>query len=238
MTPHELAHELKVIYGEDIKAVVLYGSAAGGNHSKKFSDFNVFCVLSDTTPALLSKSNSVVRKWVKKGNPPPHFFSPRHIERSLDVFPIEFLDMLDRHQVLAGSDPLEGIQVDKKNLRHQCESELKGKLLHLRSFYAANCHKQKRLAKMMVESFPTFLAVFRAILRLAGEAPPGDARAVVERLAAKTGFNPQVFLEIIAIRQGASYLPRKDEASQAFERYLTELDLITKYVDEMQCLGT
>lgn len=233
MNPHEFAHELELIYGEDLKSVVLYGSAAGGNHSGKYSDFNVFVVLRDISPASLARSNRAVRKWTGRGNPPPHFFGPEHIESSLDVFPIEFLDMLDRHEVLLGKDPLAGIRVDPKNLRHQCESELKGKLLHLRAFYAGNCHRPRRIAKIMVSSFPTFLALFRAALRLRGEEIPKDSKAVVEKTSQGLGFNPEIFLEVADIRSGNSRLPRGDGALSMFEQYLTGLEQVTRYIDEM-----
>jgi hypothetical protein len=234
MKPHELAHELEQIYGDELKSVVLYGSAATADYSEKYSDFNVFCVLAHPTAGALAKSNCLVRRWMRKGNPPPHFFGLEHIERSLDVFPIEFLDMQERHQVLLGHDPLAGVTLDARNLRHQCESEMKGKLIHLRSFYAANCNKPRRIAKMMTSSFPMFLAAFRATLRLMDTKPPADARAVVELLAECIGFDPQVFLDLVDIRRGASILPRGEEALAAFERYLTELDAITTFVDRMQ----
>ncbi|MBN1282220.1 MAG: hypothetical protein JXA24_00410 [Proteobacteria bacterium] len=233
MTPHDLARELERIYGEDLKAAVLYGSAVGRDYSRKYSDYNVFCVLSEATPALLSKSNRVVRKWVKQGNPAPHFFDARHIEQSLDVFPMEFLDMLDRHETLIGRDPLAGITVDLKNLRHQCESELKGKIIHMRSFYAANCDSPKAVARMMVESFPTFMAAMRGTLRLLGKKPPADARAVAELIGDRLDINPAVFYDVIEIRRGASMMPRGDDALAMFERYLTELAALTSFVDTM-----
>ncbi|MFA4875700.1 MAG: nucleotidyltransferase domain-containing protein [bacterium] len=235
MTPHDFARELERIYGDDLKAVVLYGSAAGGDYSRKFSDFNVFCVLSDVSPGTLAHANPLVRKWVKKGNPPPHFFGAEHIERSLDVFPMEFMDMLDRHETLIGHDPLAGITVETNNLRHQCESELKGKLIHLRTFYTANCHKPKLIAGMMMDSFPTFLAAMRATLRMLGEKPPADARAIAEFIGTRVGLNPTIFFDIIDIRRGDALLPRKNDALVAFEQYLTELDALTRYVDQMHC---
>lgn len=234
MTPHELAHELERIYGTDLHAVVLYGSAAGRDYSKKFSDFNVFCVLTEVTPAMLSKANRVVRRWTKKGNPPPHFFYPSYFEQSLDVFPLEFLDMKDRHEVLVGKNPLEGMAVDYKNLRHQCESELRGKLIHLRSFFAANCDRPRQLAEIMVESFPTVVAAMRGVLRLLGEKPPSDSKAVVEMMGTRVDMNPQIFFDIIDIRSGSSFLPRGDDALTHFERYLTELGTLTSFVDQMQ----
>jgi len=234
MTPHDLARELERIYGPELKSVVLYGSAVGQDFSRKFSDYNVFLVLANATPALIARSNPVVRKWMKQGNPAPHFFDPQHIERSLDVFPMEFLDMQDRHETLIGKDPLSDVKVDLKNLRHQCESELKGKLIHLRAFYAANCDNPKRMAKMMVDSFPTFLAAMRGALRLLGERPPIDARAVVEIVGNRVDINPTVFYDIIDIRRGASMMPRRDAALSQFELYLTELAALTKFVDQIQ----
>ncbi len=234
MTPHELARELERVYGADLKAVVLYGSAVGRDYSKKYSDYNVFCVLSEATPALLAKSNAILRKWMKKGNPAPHFFDSAHIERSLDVFPMEFLDMQDRHEVLLGRDPLTEVNVAPDNLRHQCESELKGKLIHLRTFYAANCNRPKEIAKMMVDSFPTFIAAMRGTLRLLGKRPPADARAVVELVGGLIDVNPTIFFDILEIRSGASLLPRGDEALSAFELYLTELASLTRFVDQIQ----
>jgi hypothetical protein len=136
--------------------------------------------------------------------------------------------------VLVGEDPLQGINVDVANLRHQCESELKGKLIHLRTLYAANCHRPRRLAHLMVDSFPTFHAAMRGTLRLLGETPPKDARAVVELVGQRVDINPTIFFDIIDIRRGEGLLPRGNEALIQFERYLTELAALTKYVDEMQ----
>lgn len=235
MTPNELSHELERIYGDNLKSVVLYGSAAGGEHSKDYSDYNLFCVLDSTAPAELAKANRILKKWTKRGNPPPHFFDANHIETSLDVFPLEFLDMMDRHIVIIGRDPLEGIDIDPKNLRHQCESELKGKLIHLRAYYAANCHKPKRIAEIVVRSFSTYLSAFRGILRLIGEKPPMDGKIAVELLCEHIDINPQVFFDVIAIRRGESILPRGDEVMVMFERYLTEITTVTNYVDGMQC---
>ena len=234
MTPHELAHELERIYGEDLKAVVLYGSAAGRDYSKKFSAFNVFCVLTQVTPAMLAKANKILRKWTKKGNPAPQFFYPDYFERSLDVFPMEFLDMQERHEVLVGKDPLDGMKVEHKNLRHQCETELRGKLIHLRSFYAANCDRTRRVAEAMVDSFPTFIATMRGVLRLLKEKPPADSKAVVEMIGTRVDMNPQIFFDIIDIRSGSSFLPRGDDALEHFERYLTELGTLTSFVDRME----
>jgi hypothetical protein len=234
MTPNEFAHELEHIYGEKLQSVVLYGPELRNNRSKKSAGYNVFCILEEPTTTALAKANKVIKKWCKKGNPAPHFFDPTHIETSLDVFPLDFLDIQDAHEVLMGSDPVKGIVVDQKNIRHQCESELKGKLIHLRTFFAANCDKPKLVAKTMVESFSTIMTAFRGTLRLLGETPPSGDDAIIEKLSELIDLNPQVFLDILDIRNGSSLLPRKSDALEMFERYLTEIETITNFVDGLE----
>jgi len=50
-----------------------------------------------------------------------------------DVFPIEYLDMKDGHKLLYGRDFLSEINVSDANLRHECEFDLRSKLLKLRA---------------------------------------------------------------------------------------------------------
>ncbi len=233
MNPNEFAHELEKIFEDSLKSVVLYGSAASSDFSKKMSDYNIIIVLKDPAPSNLAKSGKLIRQWIKKGNPEPLFFDPKHIESSLDVFPLEFLDIKKRHKTLLGHDPFENAVIDQSNLRHQCEFELKGKLLYLRGYYAANSDRPKLIAEAMLKSFPSFLAVFRGILHMKKETPEQDSAKVVEALVKHIDFNSRVFLDLIAVRKGTEMLPRKDEALAAFEDYLTELEVITRYVDRM-----
>jgi hypothetical protein len=233
MTPHEFARGLEEIYEGALESVILYGSGAGHDFSKTFSDYNLIVILKDVAPGELEKSNRLTRKWMRKGNPAPHFFDEHHIQTSRDVFPLEFIDIRDRHQVLMGRNPFATIVIEPVNLRHQCESELKGKLLHLRSYFNANCHRPKRIAHIMVSSFSSFNAVFRGVLTLMGQTPPQHRRDVVELLATHLDFNPGVFLDIINIRDGNISAPRRRAALESFEEYLTALASITTYVDKL-----
>ena len=234
MTPHEFAHKLEQIYGDKLQSVVLYGPAIKDKRSKKFAGYNTFCILTEPTTTTLAKANGLIKKWCKKGNPAPHFFDPTHIETSLDVFPLDFLDIQAAHEVLMGNDPLKGISVDSKNIRHQCESELKGKLIHLRTFFAANCDKPKHIAATMVESFSTIMTALRGTLRLLGEKPPMEDSGVIEKISSLIDINPQIFFDIANIRNGSSLLPRKNDALEMFEIYLAEIETVTSFVDRLE----
>ena len=71
----ELVDRLKHAQSERLRSVVLYGSAAAGEHNEHFSDLNVLCVLTRVTPAELADSEPIFKWWREQGNPSPLLFS-------------------------------------------------------------------------------------------------------------------------------------------------------------------
>src|SRR5579862_4520659 len=127
----DLVDRLKTAHQERLVSVILFGSAASGDHHGEFSDLNVLCVLTRVTPAELRDSEPIF-KWWRDGNPSPLLLSEEEVQTSTDCFPIEFHDMQERRQVLFGKDVIEGLPVDKIFYRAQIEMELRAKLLRLR----------------------------------------------------------------------------------------------------------
>ncbi len=160
MKPDELTEKLKATYGNNLKSVVLYGSAASGDHTGKRSDYNVLVVLEKVGLDNLRAFSKSARAWVKKGNPPPLFFAQERFRNSADVFPVEFADIRDNHKILFGEDPFSGVQVDDKLLRLELEHELKGKLLQLRERYLLVGDRPKEPRELMIKSLSTFLVLF------------------------------------------------------------------------------
>ena len=50
----QLIGKLQKAYGERLISVVLYGSAAAGDHNADFSDINILCILSEISPRELA----------------------------------------------------------------------------------------------------------------------------------------------------------------------------------------
>jgi predicted nucleotidyltransferase len=231
MNPQELTKQLESIYNEKLESVILYGSAADGEFHKGISDYNTIIVLKDISPLELAKSNKVIKKWSKNGNPLPIFFTAQIIKDAADVFPVEFFDIIEHRKVLCGPDPFTGIKIDDKNLRRQIEHELRSKLLGLRPRIALLAGKPKDLQRLILESSSSFFALFRGILRLAGAKPKTLKKELLEQLAKLTNFNPNIFLEIIGVREGGK-LWKENEILEKFEQYLTSLDAVVKFVDK------
>ena len=117
---------------ERLRSVILYGSAAAGEHNEHFSDLNVLCVLTAVTPAELADSEPIFKWWRALGNPSPLLLSEEELRTSTDCFPIEFHDMQERRRVLFGTDVIQDLVIEKVFYRAQVEMDLRAKLLRLR----------------------------------------------------------------------------------------------------------
>ena len=132
MTLDDLSAQLSRAFGDQLVAVVLYGSAARGEHVARRSDFNVLVMVRTLAPAALRAAAATAHAWHAAGNPPPLILTEAEWRSSRDVFAIEFADILERHRVLTGAFPDGPRTVDPAHLRHQLEFEAMGKLLRLR----------------------------------------------------------------------------------------------------------
>src|SRR6476646_7611703 len=126
MTLDELVSQLKLAYGASLRSVVLYGSAVAGEHIAKKSDYNILVVGDAITVENLRKAAAIAKAWSGDGNPPPMTFTTAEWKSSSDIFPMEYADILERHRVLFGEEPFEGISVSTADLRLQVEYQAMG----------------------------------------------------------------------------------------------------------------
>ena len=224
------AAELQRAYGEALVSVALYGSAARGEYREGVSDLNVLVLLTDTRPETLRRGSALARRWVGEKNLPPLMLGETEFRASTDVFPIELADIRDAHLVLHGPDPFAEVVIDPAHLRLQCEHELKAKHIRLREDYLLSAGEPAELEQLLVRSFPTFLVLFRTVLRLAGEGGARDPEAVVRQTAGRVGFDPAPLLEVVRARAGSAKLDARADAP-VVTGYLDAVEKVVQYVD-------
>src|SRR4051812_7615578 len=174
LTLDDLVAQLKAAFGGDLSSVVLYGSAAGGEHNPKRSDQNVLVIVKSVPMSAAKAIAATARAWSDAGNPPPLVLTDSEWRSSADIFPMEYADILDRNRVLHGKPPFDGITVKAGDLRLQLEHEAMGKLLKLRQAVLATAGDDKRLVELMAASASTIMVIFRAVCRLHGQTPDRD----------------------------------------------------------------
>ena len=107
----------------DVEALVLY--------SDVFKRPHLLLVLKDY--ASISNLDTLKNKAIyKKKLVDIKVFFYQELVNALDVFPIEFIQIQEKHVLLMGRDVFEGLIVSKENMRHQCEFYLRSNLLSLR----------------------------------------------------------------------------------------------------------
>jgi len=229
----QLVERLLKAYSRDLRAVILYGSAATGDFHEKHSDLNVLCVLRELDVARLEKSEPVANWWRALGNPAPLLLSEGELEHSSDSFAVEFLDIQAEHKLLYGDDLVSRLTVDPAYHRVQVEHELRAKLLTLRHRYLGIYRDHKAVLKLMQDALPSFSTLFRHALILAGERPSLRKREIVQGASERFGFDPAPFLAAVEMRRG-ELRPGGVDARATFQAYYQGIARVIEAVDAMQ----
>src|SRR5437667_2285636 len=121
--------------GNEFLAAYLTGSVLTQGFDPRHSRINTVVIARTLEAEMLDR----LRETIPTSRKPPHmeplFLTQRQIENSLDSFPIEWLEMRERHLLLEGEDVLEAFDVPATYLRLQCEHELRARFIQLRQAY-------------------------------------------------------------------------------------------------------
>jgi len=227
----DLVDRLRKAHQDRLVSVILYGSAASGDHHGEFSDLNVLCVLTRITPAELAASEPIF-KWWQDGNPTPLLLSEEEVRTSTDCFPIEFHDMQERRRVLFGADVIEKLEIDKTFYRAQVEHELRAKLLRLRQKAAGVLGDKPALLRLMMDSVSNFLVLSRHALLLSGIATGWQKREAARNLAALQ-VDASPFDTLLDLRERKKKTGDVDVES-LFANYLKQIETVVAHVDRIE----
>lgn len=222
---------LKDIYQENLVSLILYGSAASGEFIDNHSNLNLLVVLKDIAPEELKKASCLINKYRFK-TISPLFLTEKYIQSSLDIFPIEFLDMQENYLVVQGLDVLKGINVDTRNLRFQCEQELKSKLINLRQLYIRINKDKLALRNLLFKSITSVLHILRNMLRLKGKKPAYNKEDIVKELAAEFSIDASVWAKILSAKNKRIKIGNRD-TEDLFVAFVKDLEKIVEIVNKL-----
>ena len=235
---NHLVGDLKATHGDNLASVVLYGSAAAGDFVQTQSDYNIMIALHRITPEDLKQAQAPAREWQRLGHPMPVYFTAGELREAADVFPIEFRQMTRAHIVLYGPDPFESLRFSDRNLRHQTEYELRGKLLQLRRLYIPASASAERMSALMADSLSSFAVLFSPVLVLHGEEPPVLKRDVVHATARRLGLDLGTFERIFELRESAGRDALDErEADELFTSYMAQIERVIHSIDRLEVPG-
>jgi len=226
----ELVQKIKAAAADNLKAVILYGSAATEEFHTKHSDLNILCLVEQADAAHLEALHGPVEWWIRRGQRPPLVFTLDELRRSADIFTIELLDMKSRHRILYGENVLAEISVPLHNHANQVERELRTDWLRLRQAILAAPKKSKVYLELMISSFSAFAALFRHALIALGEAPAETKREAIDRIAQFAGADPAGFQTILSLREG-KLSERGINVEKTLDQYFAFVEAVTENFD-------
>src|ERR1051325_8738352 len=232
-----LVDDLRATHGDNLASVVLYGSAAAGDHDVLRSDYKLLIALKRITPEDLRQAQAPMREWQRLGHPLPVYFTMEELSGAADVFPIEFHQMAKARVVLFGADPFQFVNLSSANLRHQTEYELRSKLIQLRRMYIPASVSIQKLCELMSDSLASFAALFRAVLILHGREAPVSKPDVVRATASLLHLDPTPFERIFEFRASDRLPSSEIEANDLFGAYLFQIEQVVEAVDELTMSG-
>lgn len=228
----EFVEDYRKIFGDDLVSVILFGSATGDDFRPGKSDINVMIALSEQGIDHLDRAIVAVEKWRKKKFAVPLFLTEAYVKTSLDVFPIEYLDLRENHLLIHGRDILDGLSFQPESVRLQCEREVKGKLLLLREAFLDSAGKEKVLRHVIRHSIQTFVAIFKALLFLKRDELPRERRHVVRAACEAFGLDAGLFEKLMDVKE--ERVPRHEvDLKGLFHDYLREVRNLSQKIDTL-----
>jgi len=220
----EAAGELAGVFGDALRTLVIYGRTVRHDRRVAGAAVDFAAVAEPLTFAHLRRVAQWWARWRSRNIANPLLFSASDLQRSRDVFPLEFLDIKTNHQTLSGDDLFKQLPIRLECLRTQCEREAKGKLLRLRALYLECCGSTRELRDLMLASHETFLLVARGLLYLRDQRWSGDARAALAAFERQYGRRMPI---MTALAKESEIGP----IEQRFGEYLAEIETLADVAD-------
>jgi hypothetical protein len=228
LTPQErqalagLAADLGRVFGPGLQAVAAYGlhvPAATPRlvHSIVLVEHLTFRDLTACAP--------LVSGWRRASLAVPLILEREEFLRTLDVFPLEYGDIIAHHVLVAGSDLFTAARVAPEDVRRACEMAAKSHLIHLREGFLEAGGDPQTTARLISASARSFRALLTNIARLA-EDLDADVAATAER---QIGVSASVVREVLAA--GAGNTSTIAEPTALLSRYIEAAERVWEFVD-------
>lgn len=227
------AGEILSMYKDNIHSIHVVGSAVAPDFDEKSSDINSIFVLKSMDLKFIELIAPLGKKYRKKSISAPLIMTPLYIERSLDVFPIEFYNFKLIHETVYGEDLLRDLEFSRSDLRHQCEREIKSKLIWLRQSYLSSLGDRQLLTERFINSISGYMTLFRGIVFLMDKEPPIRKKDVITSLSEATAINTDVFMHILDMKKGI-LKPDKEQLTTFFEDYYGATEKLGTIIDDFK----
>jgi hypothetical protein len=164
----EFAELLRELGGDNVKSLTLFGSIAAGSFDDRRHTARSVLVVEQIDLGLLRRIAEHGPRFGKLRISAPLIMTPQYVRDSLDTFPLEFIEIQQNHMVVFGDEHFSGLEFAERDIRHECERELKVLAMSLRQGLLAAAGQEKALAELELGVGEGLLRIVRGMLWLKG----------------------------------------------------------------------
>jgi predicted nucleotidyltransferase len=225
--------EIQSLLGDNLEAVVLYGSAARGDYLSDRSNVNLLLLLRSVDSALLARYAKLHRQWNRERIVVPLMLTRDELKLSAELFPLEYAEMKDHHVLLGGEDPFETLPIDLGRLLLQSQQEISGNLVRLRQRLVEGGGRPEAIAILLALSVTSLLPALRGLLRATGRSYRSTTDALLDQVESEFGMDLSPLREAWNVKC-ESRTPGPLELPRFFERYTNCLAALRDKADTMK----
>ncbi|MFO0794020.1 MAG: hypothetical protein U0586_08140 [Candidatus Brocadiaceae bacterium] len=218
---------------DDVISLYIIGSAVTRDFHPAHSDINTLIIVKDVQIPFIDFLATLGKRYGKRKLRAPLIMTCNYINRSLEVFPLEFLEMKQIHQLVYGENVLKDIKIEKADVRIQCERELKGKIQHLCQGYIKSMGNRTLLTNLLINSISGYFPIYRGILFLYDQKIPRERLDVIYAMQECCNVDLNIFAKLLELRTKNVY-PSRETLNEIFQDLYRVLNTITKKVDEYE----
>ena len=219
--------------GDNLQSITVVGSSLTADYRPGQSDINTVLVLDKQTLGALNAIASLAKPMRKKKISPPLLMTPFYIERSSDVFGVEFLDFQLTHRTVLGEDPFTSLSFEKKDVRLQCERELKATLIRLRQGYIAAAANRRLVRDILISTAKALMPLLRAMLWLKDIDRVGETGPTLNKAAEEFSIKTDSLITAGQWRHQKARLTEA-EMENTFESVYSTVDELAGIVDKLE----
>jgi hypothetical protein len=217
-----LAADLGRVFGKRLRAIVAYGLETPSPPPRLLHTLALVDRLSFDD---LAKCVPQASGWRRRSLAVPLILELEEFLRTLDVFPLEYGNIIAHHVLISGTSPFADARVAPADVRRACELAAKSHLIHLREGFLETGGDSNAVGRLIAASAPAFLALLRHIARLADD-HESDVAATAER---QIGIPAEVVREVVSSAAGTR--SGIADPSALLSRYIGASERVWEYVD-------
>jgi predicted nucleotidyltransferase len=229
----QITQDARTAMGENLVAVILYGSHARGE-AVKGSDINLLLIVRESHADKLTPLMKVVPGWISTGATAPVIFERDQLSRAADTFALELAEIAATHRLLWGEDPFAGYTPDWTAVRRELEHESRQKVIFLERRWLASGGQEAALRALIRDTVPGFLALLRGTIlqRRRNLNTVTLDHLFTDMEAYCDWFQPDIWQRLRAVSRGLEIVPAR-ELDTLVKTYLEQARSFVRYIDQI-----